>query len=121
MHLIKLISLIIVVVLLSFCSDSSIGTNQSPNAVFSVAPSTGDTSTVFYFDASLSSDPEDPKTLLYFKWDFEGNRVWTEAVDDAEANYKYTKSGNYTVSLKVIDTDGWSSETTKSIIVKDTL
>ena len=118
----KFYHLIVIVLFLSSCSDSSKqDENLPPTASFSVAPGTGDTTVVFLFDASLSSDTQDPKSLLTFKWDFEGNRNWTEAVSDPEINHRYSKPGTYEVGLKVIDTEGWSGETSKTVIVSDSL
>ncbi len=121
MKLFKFISILAVVLLYS-CSDSDDADfNLPPTAVFSYVPENADTSTVFTFDASASSDVKDPNAVLLFKWDFEGKHSWTDAVNDPLANYRYTKSGIYEVGLKVIDTEGWSGETTMTVIVNDTL
>lgn len=104
------------------CSDATeLNPNQSPVAVFSFTPENADTSTVFTFDASGSSDLEDPISVLLFRWDFEGKYNWTDPVNNSEANYKFSKPGTYNVGLKVIDTKGWSGEIRKSIIVKDSV
>jgi len=121
MKLFKLMSLLGVVFLYS-CSDSeNADLNLPPTAVFSYVPENADTATVFTFDASASSDAKDLKTQLLFRWDFEGKRNWTNADNDPLANHKYSRSGIYEVGLKVIDTEGWSSETTRTVIVADTL
>ena len=44
--------------------------NFSPTASFTVNPNTGNTETVFVFDASGSADPEDPTDNLLIRWDF---------------------------------------------------
>lgn len=104
------------------CSDASdLNPNQPPVAVFSFTPEYADTSTVFTFDASQSSDLEDETGNLSFKWDFEGRQTWTTAVKDPIANYKYSKPGTYNVGLKVIDSDGWSGEVRNDVIVRDSL
>ena len=113
---------ILVLVLLYSCSDSNdANINLPPTAAFSYAPENADTCTVFTFDASASSDEEDENTALLFKWDFEGKHRWTAAVKEPIYNYKYKKSGTYNVGLKVIDSEGWSGETTQTVIVSDTL
>ncbi len=114
---------IFIVILLSYsCSDSTeIITNHAPTAVFSYIPVIADTSTIIQFDASESSDQEDLIGQLVFKWDFEGRHNWTDVENDPKTNYKYTKAGTYIVSLKVIDTEGWSGETTKTIIIRDSI
>ena len=121
MQLFKIIPILVIVLLYSCSNSDDADFNLPPTAVFSYAPENADTSTVFTFDASASSDAKDANAVLQFKWDFEGKHVWTDAVKDPLANYKYTKSGIYEVGLKVIDTEGWSGETTRTVIVNDTL
>ena len=104
------------------CSDASdIKPNNPPVPPFSFSPENADTLTIFTFDASASTDLEDVTSTLLFKWDFEGKSNWTEAVNDPVANYKYSKSGTYEVGLKVIDSEGWSGEARKDIIVRDSV
>ena len=104
------------------CSNASdLNPNHTPNAVFSYTPENADISTVFSFDGSESSDMEDPNSVLLFTWDFEGNQQWTDLVNNPETSYKYSKPGTYVVSLKVIDSEGWSGEVKKDIIVSDTV
>ncbi len=122
MHYTKIIIIIFVILFSYSCSNSTeIETNTPPTAIFSYAPGNADTTTIFTFDASESNDNEDAKGLLQFKWDLDGKHNWTDAVNNPIINYKYSKAGTYIVGLKVIDTEGWSGETTKTIIVKDTL
>jgi len=122
MQLFKIISISTIVLLLCACSDSDDSNiNFPPTADFSFVPENADTSTVFTFDASASFDEEDQGISLLFRWDFEGKHHWTDAVKDPLVNYKYSKSGTYNVGLKVIDSEGWSGETTRTIIVSDSL
>ncbi len=106
----------------SSCSDASqLNENNPPLAVFSISPGNGDTSTTFTFDASMSSDSEDFQGALLFTWDFEGNHDWTDPVNEPITTHRYLKSGTYNICLKVIDTEGWSGESRKSIIVVDSI
>ena len=60
-----------------FSALVTIGTcNTAPTAAFSVSPGSGTTSTVFTFDASSSSDTEDPTSALSFRWDWENNGIY---------------------------------------------
>lgn len=102
-------------------SATDLNPNHTPNAMFSYTPENADTSMVFSFDGSESSDMEDPVGALLFTWDFEGQHQWTDPVNNPVANYKFSKSGTYVVCLKVIDTEGWSGEAKKEIIVKDSV
>lgn len=119
----SLICLITMMLLVWYsCSNASdLNPNHTPNAVFSYTPVNADTSTVFSFDGSESSDMEDPNSALLFTWDFEGQYQWTDPVNSPEANYKFSNPGTYVVCLKVIDTDGWSGEARKDIIVHDSI
>jgi len=114
---------IFIVILLSYsCSDSTeIITNHAPTAVFSYTPVIADTSTIIQFDASESSDSEDLAGQLMFKWDFYGRQTWTNGENNPTTNYRYDEAGTYIVGLKVIDTEGWSNETTKTIIIRDSI
>ncbi|MBC8320046.1 MAG: hypothetical protein H8E34_04915 [Bacteroidetes bacterium] len=100
------------------CSDNSLlNENNPPNAEFSFSPEMGDTSTVFTFSASKSNDLEDANNALLFRWDFEGNYFWTDPVVDPTINYKFSMPRNYNVGLCVIDTEEWSDEARKNVIV----
>jgi len=122
MLFLRFLTLTTVVFLFCACSDSGeIDENNPPTAIFSFIPENADTSTIFTFDASASSDIENPRGLLLYKWDFEGSHNWISSENDPIVNYKYTKSGIYTVVLKVIDVEGWTGKTSKTVIVKDTL
>ena len=116
-------SVVLLILLSCFsCSDSTdLDNNQPPIAVFSFTPENADTSTVFTFNASESSDFEDHDSSLSYRWDFEGKLNWTKPVNDTIANYKYSKPGTYNVGLKVIDTQGWSDETRTDVIVVDSI
>lgn len=57
---------------------------SQPRAVYEVYPETGNITTLFVFDASLTKDDEDSLSSLLFKWDFEGDGKW-----DTELNHEY--------------------------------
>ena len=125
MKQIDFIALSVVLMILLSCYSCNDATefdkNQPPVAVFSFTPENADTSTVFTFNASASSDLEDHSNSLSYRWDFEGRSIWTEPVNDPIANYKFLKPGTYNVGLKVIDTQGWSDETREEVIVQDSI
>lgn len=104
------------------CQDSTdLNVNNNPTAVFSYSPVNIDTSTVVTFNATGSSDPEDPQGVLRYSWDFEGKMNWTEISSSPEISHKYSESGAYSVKLKVYDTEGWSGETSKIVVVMDSI
>jgi hypothetical protein len=93
-----------------------------PQAAFSVSPMSGDTSTVFEFDASASTDIEDPSSALYVRWDWENDGTWDTAWSTTKtATHTYmipcgiALSLN-TVRLEVLDTYGLTDSTTVSYI-----
>ncbi len=118
----SLLAIMLFSILIFSCQDSTdLNPNTAPTALFMYAPAAIDTSTIVIFNAAASSDLEDDRLLLNYKWDFEGKMIWTEPSSDPEAIHIYTKAGTYDVGLKVLDTEGWSGEIRKSIIVVDSL
>lgn len=116
------IALILLSLIIYSCQDSTdLNENNVPVAVFSYSPNLIDTSTTVIFTAVGSSDIEDSSTQLQYSWDLKGDMHWTESTNSSEIAYKYLKPGTYTVKLKVIDTEGWSGEEDKTIIVHDSI
>jgi len=107
-------------------SDSAIGIrnrtvavsqNPAPVANFSIDPASGTTTTVFRFDAGLSSDNRDPIDSLLFRWRWEDGEPWTDWTHDTLASHQYATNGNKQVTLQVEDQDGAIGERTKSVNV----
>ncbi len=115
-------TLVIISVFYMSCQDSTdLNPNTPPTAKFTFSPSLIDTTTLVVFNASASSDSEDLTDKLQFKWDFEGKLKWTESSSNAERIYKYSSPGTYEVGLKVYDSEGWSGDTYKTVIVVDSI
>ncbi len=92
--------------------------NTPPTALFTIAPSTGTTSTTFAFDASGSNDNEEPTSSLQVRWDFEGNGIWdTDWNNEKTINHQYSNEGTYAAKMEVKDTEGLTNETTVDVIV----
>lgn len=71
-------------------------------AVFSFTPSSGDTCTIFLFDASASYDPNNPGFSVKVCWDFEGDGIWdTGFFEEKTAYHRYVIPGEYFPSLQV--------------------
>lgn len=105
---------------------SNIGTisvtinNQSPTAIITISPSSGDTETSFQFDASDSSDPEDATSALQVRWDWETDGVWdTNYSTTHTATHKYISADSYTVTMEVKDSNGLTDTTNSTIAVTD--
>jgi uncharacterized protein (TIGR02145 family) len=82
--------------------------NTPPVADFSFSPATGNTDTVFTFDASSSFDKEDDATVLQVHWDWTNDGVWdTEFSSNKIINHQFSDLKVHTVVLEVRDTR-WS-------------
>jgi len=84
-----------------------------PQASFTFSPTTANINETITFDAGESSDPDG--VVVDYLWDFG---------DEATANltvpityHDYAEGGTYTVTLTVIDNEGWESSTTKDVKV----
>ena len=93
--------------------------HKPPVASFVVTPSSGDTNTVFLFDASASENPQNATDSLDVRWDWENDGVWdTKWVTIRTAAHKYTAPGNYDAALEVRDEFSLTNKTSFKVIVK---
>ncbi len=94
--------------------------NIKPTAIFTVSPESGTTQTIFSFDASESSDPEDPAEDLMVQWDFNNDGVWdTDYRQEKTINHRYLVAGTYTAVLRVKDTEDFASTYSLQLTVTD--
>jgi hypothetical protein len=97
-----------------------------PAPAFTVSPNSGDTSTLFQFDASASSDFESPASALQVRWDWQNDGVYDTAWSTTKtAAHQFTipcsaSSASITVRLEVLDTYGLTNSTTRSFLVANT-
>ncbi len=92
--------------------------NTAPTASFTVNPPSRDTTTVFQFDASGSSDHEDAMAALQVRWDWEGDGTYDTSWSTIKtASHTYTTVGAYTVRLQVRDSGNLTGTTTKQVQV----
>jgi len=100
----KLISLSIILI---FAFLIACQKNTAPVAIFTVEPATGNTGTIFVFDASSSSDAEDQISQLQIRWDWENDGTWdTDFSTQKIIQHQFTASGTYTVILEIKDIEG---------------
>lgn len=93
-------------------------TNEIPVALFTVLPTSGDTSTVFQVDASTSSDTEDDGTVLEVRWDWEADGTWDTGYRTVKtAEHQYAVDGTKRIRLEVKDSDEQTDTTSLQIIV----
>ncbi len=86
-----------------------------PTAVMLVSPSVGDTTTLFTGDAAGSTDFEDPFSSLVFDWDWESDGTYDDS--GATATHTFAAEGDYTVTLRVTDTDAGTAFATQLVSV----
>lgn len=91
-----------------------------PTASFTVTPNSGDTATLFIFDASACSDKQDTASALQVRWDWENDGTWdTDYSATKTITHQYVKAGAITIKLKVRDTDGLTAMCTRQIFVDE--
>jgi len=98
--------------------------NTPPTACFTPTPNSGTTSTDFQFNASCSSDNEDPLSSLQVRWDWENDGVWDHPpgggyTTEKTASHRYGTTGTKTIRLEVRDTGGLTNQTTRNVVVED--
>ena len=88
--------------------------NQSPTASFTATPTSGVTPLVVSFNASTSSDSDG--SIISYAWDFKDGSTGTGQT----INHTFSSTGSYNVKLTVIDNEGATDLTTKTITVTET-
>ena len=90
----------------------------APTASFVVAPDSGTTQTVFQFDASGSSDVEDPVESLQVRWDWEDDGTWDVDYSTAKtAQHRYATTGTKTILLQVKDTEEQTGTASRTVVI----
>ncbi|MBU1628401.1 PKD domain-containing protein, partial [bacterium] len=104
------------------CPDSIItfSFRNFPHAEFTVDPKTGKRMvTIFYVDATGSSDVEDFTPLLKVRWQWESGFDFTAWSTVKKAQHKYPSTGSKVIILEVRDLDGNVSSATQTITVTE--
>jgi len=92
--------------------------NAMPRAALSVDTLRGDITTVFHFDASNSSDKEDPSASLQVAWNFGDNGAGYSGFSSVKTiTHSYTNTGEYEVKLVVKDSQGLADTTSQKIVI----
>jgi PKD repeat protein len=92
--------------------------NSPPVAEFTITPGEGTVLTIFNFDATSCSDPEDLTETLQVRWDWENDGLFdTDFSTNKVLNHQFTEVGTYQVILEVKDTKGLSTSTVKTLEV----
>ena len=86
------------------CLDCA--SNKPPVAAFTYSPlSSGNTASIYQFNATTSSDPEN--NSLSYRWDLDGDGVWdADFTSTGTASRKYIIAGTKNIRLQVKDSKG---------------
>ena len=110
----KLVWLIGLTVLAFSCDDEKI--NTPPSAVLTVFPYAGDTTTIFTFDASKSTDAEDVKEKLKVRWDWNNDGTWeTNFQSQLKTAHSFTQTGMNYIRMELSDEGGLTKTLTDSV------
>ncbi len=94
--------------------------NSPPQAAVAVDPLDGVIDQVFTFDASASTDAEEPLAALEFRWDWENDGTWdADWGSGPTATHSFSAPGNYTVACEVRDTPGLTGSAEVTVVVRD--
>jgi PKD repeat protein len=88
--------------------------DEAPTAAFTIAPSHPAVGQPVSFDGSSSSDPDG--SVASYSWDF-GDGSSITGPNTVTPSHSYSAAGVYTVTLRVTDTSGVSSSTTRQVPV----
>ncbi len=96
-----------------------VGTNLDPVAVLKADKTEGGYPLTVNFDASESSDTDG--TIVYYRWDFEGDGTFDTETTNPKTTFKYEQKGVYqepitsSVKLQVVDKYGATGESTVEV------
>ncbi len=108
----------ILISLLPACSkNNSNSENALPKAVLEADTTRGDTSTIFHFDASQSTDKEDPIASLQVKWNFMDGDQYSSYTTTKTIAHSFSIPGIYNAKLVVKDTQGLVDSASQMIVV----
>jgi parallel beta-helix repeat protein len=102
-----------------FSAPFNIGVcNNPPIAAFTYTPNEVYTCIPVAFDASSSSDVEDPVSALQVRWDWENDGTYDTTLSNQKTTqHSFNSSGVQTIRLEVQDTDGLTDATTRVVTV----
>ncbi len=99
-------TLIIILVLIS-AACSTKPRNRVPTAAFTITPAAGTTDTLYTFDATPSSDPDEEGEYLQVRWDWDGDGIWdTLWGAGKQKTHRFEDPGSYAIGLQVRDSWG---------------
>jgi len=108
----KLTAILLLIILASAC-DFVLTDNQNPKAKIKTSQQQAFIGTQITFDASGSSDPDG--VIRSYNWDFGDGSKGSGKI----LKHSYSTSGNFTVTLEVIDDDNGSDKSSTTIEIRE--
>ena len=106
--------------LINYISSCTPAPQSSPIASFTVSSCYTDTLSILEFDASGSTDQEDPSLALSFRWDWEHDGTWDTPYSRLPRfSHRYKLNGVYRPALEVMDLDGMVDTCSTNIRITD--
>ncbi len=94
--------------------------NTAPEAYFSVSPKIGTPATEFVLNSSFSSDSQYRRTLLEYRYDFNGDGKWdTKFEKTTLVKHNFTYPGIKNIVMEVRDPEGLSSFYSQTVYVRE--
>jgi PKD repeat protein len=84
-------------------------------AAFTSGPAPVSYCTAFPFDASSSAVTSATRTISSYEWDFNNDGVFPDATGITRSHVFADPATTYTVGLRVTDSNGWSTTTTRTL------
>ncbi|MFB6342484.1 FISUMP domain-containing protein [Saccharicrinis sp. FJH62] len=105
---------------LSTTLNAKVGNNTPPDAILSVDPISGYTSTIFTFDAGESFDAQNSNVQLKARWDWNNDSIWDTGYSSSlSVKHQFSEAGNYEISVEIVDEEGLVSTDKVEISVTD--
>ncbi len=102
----------VIILILTSCNTqkpTAAKENNAPVARFSITPTIGDTTTIFEFDATGSTDVEDPLSSLAMRWDWDNDDIWdTDYFPVDKLSRTFSDTGKHLITLEIKDSEGLS-------------
>lgn len=89
--------------------------NQSPSAAFTYSPASPAANETVTFDASASDDADG--TVVEYRWDFDDDGTFDVSQASPTTTHTFAAAGDHIVNLQVVDDDGATGESSRTVTV----
>lgn len=113
-----LLPILLAITILTSCETRQDEINYQPEAKFVVSPDSGNTTTIFHFDASPSLTPSLEDNPVFLRWDWDANGSWDKMyTTGGEYTHRFFKKGTYTIALEAATLLGRKDTTYTTIVI----